>query len=1311
MIRSNVLAHFLKTGKCLFIFFIILFQFHQPVFSQTYSGTGGAITQVVDTSRFNIVVSGLSPSNIDNNFGLVSVTININHTSDRDIDCFIASPDGSMIELTTDNGSTGDNYTNTIFRYDAPVPVTSGSAPFSASYIPEGEIWRLNNGQNGNGTWQLRVIDDAINTSTGSVVNWSINFGSNPPAPFNINESNLPILIINTNGQTISDSPKIICDMGLIDNGYGNRNHITDTFNGYNGKIAIEIRGSSSQGFPKKSYGFETRDSANTSLKNDVSILGMPAEHDWVLSANYTDKSFLHNFLTYQLQNEYGHWAPHCKYVDVILNGQYWGIYVLMESIKRDDNRVNINHLHNYENSYPGISGGYIIKIDKTTGAGGGIGWTSPYPPANHPNGQTIFYQYEEPSADSITPQQQSYIQSYVDSFESALNGPNYMDSTLGYAQYIGNGSFVDFFISNEVSKNVDGYRLSTFLYKDQEKTLKAGPVWDFDIAYGNANYCGGDDTLNWAYQFPCTGDGFQIPFWWEKMMTDSNFTNELRCRWNFLRQGPLSISHLYSVIDSVAGYLNESQAWNFTVWPILGVYVWPNVPPYPVTYAGEIANMKQWLARRIQWLDDNIPGSCECQLSVSSQNATCSVNCDGVAIANGSSNYPVHYSWDNGGEADTLTSLCVGMYVLTMEDAVGCMKTDTVIINSPVSFTSSVTTTQSNCGQCNGTAAAHVGGGVGPFSYLWNNGLTADSIFDLCPGNYSVTITDSGGCAMLRSALVGGTSNVTTSVSSTGINCNGICSGSAGVTPLTGTAPFSYLWQPGGFTNASISNVCADTFVVTTTDANGCSKSDSIIITEPTSLAVSTSSVTNVLCNGNNNGSASVTASGGTPPYAYAWSPAGGNSASASNLSAGNYSVTVTDANLCTQMVNIYITEPPALTVFTSSSPAACGSSNGTATCTPSGGTPPYTYVWSPVGGNASTATNLAAGNYSVTVTDSNQCTQIANVAVNNSGAPILTLQSSTNILCHGDSTGSASVNISGGTPPFTYSWTPYGGNSATATNLPAGNYLLNVNDANNCISTLNVTITEPDAIALNLQTTNVSCFGGCNGTAITNVTGGTGAFVYQWCDTSTSPSLTGLCALNCHVQVTDANNCVVSQSFTITQPATPVVLSIAHADASCAGCPDGWASAVVNGGNSPYSYLWNTIPPQTTSLISNLLQGTYVVCVTDGNNCTLCDSIQILDASVGINEIPKQSSPVYVYPNPLSNTASFIFSLSRKQKVLLQVFDTRGKLASELVNESRISGDHIIKLNATDLSEGVYHYHFQTEERVQDGSLIIQR
>jgi subtilisin-like proprotein convertase family protein len=1281
-----------------------------PGFAQTYSGGGGSIIQLVDTSRFDISVTGLTPANIDNNFGLESVEINITHSSDRDIDCYIASPDGSMIALTTDNGGTGNDYTNTVFRFDAATAISAGSAPFNGTYRPEGDIWRLNNGQNGNGTWQLRVIDDSWNTSTGSVVNWSVTFGVNPPAPFTLTESNLPILILNTGTQTIPDDPKIIADMALIDNGIGNRNHVTDPYNGYNGKIAIEVRGSSSQMFPKKSYGFETRSMVNTAIDSNVSLVGMPSEHDWILNANYSDKSFMHNFLAYQSQREFGHWAPRCKYVDVILNGQYWGIYVLMESIKWDDERVDVNHLRTNENSFPEITGGYIVKIDKQTGSGGD-GWSSQYPPINNQNGQDIYFQYDYPDPDSITVQQQSYIQAYIDSFEDALFGPAYMDSALGYMKFIGNNSFIDYFFSNEISKNVDGYRISSYLYKDREKTLKAGPVWDYDIAYGNANYCGGDDTLNWAYLFPCTGDGSQIPAWWPRMLSDSNFTNELRCRWDFLRAGPLSDAHLNGVIDSVASYLNESQAWNFQVWPILGVYVWPNVAPYPTTFAGEVANLKQWLGRRLQWLDANLPGNCNCNLNVNFQDASCSANCDGQAIVNGASSYPLTYTWDNGAEGDTLTSLCVGIYVVTMEDAVGCMKTDTITINSPAGFTATTSLTQSVCGQCNGTASVQIAGGVAPITYLWNTGDTTTSISNLCAGNYSVTVTDATGCAVMKSVLINGSPNVTTIQASADVLCNGDCSGAASVTVTSGTQPYSYAWSPGGYTTSSSSNLCANTYFVTTTDTNGCMTVDTIVISEPAVLTAVSNASQDASCNGASDGSASVAVTGGTQPYTYTWNPSVGTTANVSGLSAGTYTVIVSDNNSCADTAVFIISEPPAITLFTSSTAASCGSSNGTATCTPSGGVAPYTYAWSPIGGTASTATNLPAGNYTIVVTDSNSCVQSAFVSVNNSGAPAMTLQSSNNVGCHGDSTGSAAVNTTGGTPPYTYAWSPAGGNGSSATGLPAGNYVITVTDGNNCISTLNVAILEPPALTASIPATNITCVGICDGAATANVTGGTSGYTYLWCNGTTASSVSALCPGSCTVQITDANNCVLTQSVTITQPATALALNTTHSDASCAGCANGWASANVSGGNGPYSYLWNTVPQQTTSLITNLLPGTYVVCITDANNCTICDSVFVLDASVGINEIASESSPVYVYPNPLSNSASFIFSLSVKQKVLLQVFDARGKLVRELINEDRTGGDHIFKLDATGMSEGVYHYHFRTEERVQDGSIIIQR
>lgn len=214
--------------------------------SQTYNGGGGAISDNLDTTYFLINVSGLSPSTINSSFGLEEICVNITHTKDRDIDMYLESPDGTIVELTTDNGDLGDDFMTTCFRQDAVTSVVNGTAPFNGSYNPEQQLSILNNGQNGNGIWKLRIYDDN-NTggNTGNVIDWRLMFSNNPASTLQLDSTNLPIVVINTNSQTIPDEPKITCDMGIIFNGIGMMNHITDPFNNYNGKIGIEIRGSS----------------------------------------------------------------------------------------------------------------------------------------------------------------------------------------------------------------------------------------------------------------------------------------------------------------------------------------------------------------------------------------------------------------------------------------------------------------------------------------------------------------------------------------------------------------------------------------------------------------------------------------------------------------------------------------------------------------------------------------------------------------------------------------------------------------------------------------------------------------------------------------------------------------------------------------------------------------------------------------------------------------------------------------------------------------------------------------------------------
>lgn len=425
--------------------------------------------------------------------------------------------------------------------------------------------------------------------------------------------SNLPIVVINTHGQQIVDDYKIIADMGIIYNGEGVRNNLTDPFNNYNGKIGIEIRGSSSQMFPKKQYAVETKDANGNDL--DVSLLGFPPEEDWILYAPYNDKSLIRDVLVYKLANDMGRYASRSKFCELVLNGEYMGIYVLFEKIKRDANRVNIKKMESTDISGDAVTGGYIIKIDKTDGENN-AGWYSTYLPFSQSSIKTL-YQYHVPKPDEIVQPQMSYIQNVIFNFETVMKySSNIADSATGYPKYIDTDSFVDFVIINELVKNVDAYRLSTYLYKDRDSRnpkIFAGPVWDFNLAFGNADYHAGWLTDGWELEYlteyqNMSGEWFLTPFWWRKLFDDTQFRNKIYARWHNLRNNILYIPRIINYVDSLTQLLEESKTRNFEKWPVLGTWVWPN---YFVgqTYEQEINYLKNWIADRINWLDQNMIG------------------------------------------------------------------------------------------------------------------------------------------------------------------------------------------------------------------------------------------------------------------------------------------------------------------------------------------------------------------------------------------------------------------------------------------------------------------------------------------------------------------------------------------------------------------------------------------------------------------------------------------------------------------------------------------------------------------------------
>jgi hypothetical protein len=410
---------------------------------------------------------------------------------------------------------------------------------------------------------------------------------------------NLPLLIIDTQGNTIEYDEKVTARMGIIDNA-GQPNNSNDPFNAYDGWIGIEFHGQSSLSFAKKSYGLETRDSLGDN--QNVSLLGLPVENDWILHGPYSDKSQMRNALAYTLAAELGRYAPGVRFCEVIINQEYRGIYILTEKIKLDNDRVDITRLQPQDITEPQVSGGYIFKKDKINEGDNII---------NLNRGQQLII--TEPKSDLIVPEQQNWLVNHLNDFEDVLY------SGGDYSAWIDVVSFADNFLMVELAKNIDGFRLSTYFYKDRNEKIVAAPVWDYNLSFGNADYNDGWIASGWYY----THIGYDNN-WWLHLVDDVYFQNLCKTRWTLLRSGPFSEEHIFNLIDNWSELLQEAQSRNFMLYPVLGIYLWPN-PGFPqsgsfgynaptdggpVSWEEEIANLKSFIHQRLLWMDENLPGT-----------------------------------------------------------------------------------------------------------------------------------------------------------------------------------------------------------------------------------------------------------------------------------------------------------------------------------------------------------------------------------------------------------------------------------------------------------------------------------------------------------------------------------------------------------------------------------------------------------------------------------------------------------------------------------------------------------------------------
>ena len=608
-----------------------------------------------------ISVNGL-PNSLDANFGLSSVCVNIQHPELNNLTLKLVAPDGTKVTLMHQIGNTDDDLISTCFD-DISSPIYYGSAPFTGSFRSTLPLGQVNNGQNPNGLWHLWIYDDVPNAGTqGSFMNATLTFGNQAAQPFTFTNSTLPIIELQTKGKAINNYTKENVVFKSYDSPLGMNDWQNDT-PAFSGTAYIEWQGWSAPGFPKKNFDFDIADSLGNKI--DVPLLGMPAENDWVLKAEYLDRTLIKNHLVFDLFQKMGRYAPRTRFCEVVLDGEYLGIYTLQEKVKRDKNRVKVDRLLPNELSLPELSGGYIYEMNNT---GSAFDWTSNYAPINDATTDyNVEFRVVYPDRDALPAQQLQYLKAFTDSFELALASPQYQDSALGYRAFVDVYSFIDFMLISEFAANYDTYGRSFFLVKEHLNDggkLKAGPPWDFDQGFGYY----WPSPQGWVWEI--TNYYWPFPFWWSKFWSDERYRRESECRWKSYRQGALSDSSVHESIDSLYQRIAPAIGRNEFVWP----------SPNGSSYHDNLNHLETWISQRLLWIDDS--------LDLYNTSFPVLPNLNDTSICAGDSldyafSHAYSYDWDPGPQGQVLAPTESGDYTLTVTDTSGCFSRKTVHIEA----------------------------------------------------------------------------------------------------------------------------------------------------------------------------------------------------------------------------------------------------------------------------------------------------------------------------------------------------------------------------------------------------------------------------------------------------------------------------------------------------------------------------------------------------------------------------------------------------------------------------------------------------
>ena len=1169
----------------------------------------------------------------------------LSHRWIDDMDIFLIGPDGQFIELTTDNGGNGGNggtmdfYLNTCFTEEATVPINSPgpfapptAVPFTGNWAPEGVWSDLWDGANKatNGTWRLQVIDDA-NGFTGTLHSWTICF--NPV--YEINYSWSPQA-----GLSCSDCPNPVA---TPDQTTTYVMTATDSYGcSVSDSIMLEIIPDLEA--PLASCGTITESSVaafwpevTAATGYEISINGGP----WMAPSDILSHTITGLALSQSVN------------ISVRAIGECPGPETSLTCTTPDCmppaltvNQVTDATCHGASDgltmvSASGGSGGpFMYELDgvnNATGAFSGLAAGNYVALAVDANGCTGSVQLTigEPQALDVQMVQTSLI---------SCNG-----QSDGVAEATVNGGTAPFdFVwdNGDVDAIADGLPAG-----DHNVVITDGNgcVTTRSIALTEPEVLGAQTTTQLVSCFggrngvaiaTATGGTLPYEYFWdalaENQRTDTAFqltagsynvtvADANGCTTNALAdvtQNPdivLSVqaqdATCNNLPDGTASVAASGGSGNFS-------YAWIDSASGFLVGASDLVSQlfegsyavvvtDEYSCRDTAQVSISAPTALDVQFIT--QAPLCTDAADGTATLTASGGTPGYqFTWsDNGAAAAPVrNNLAEGSYTVTVTDANSCVAEIAFDLTDPTPVALSTSTTSATCfGGNDATATVLATGGAGGYTYTWSSGQNGATATGLAAGSATVTVSDANGCQAVASVAVEQATALQLVLLPSDLTCFNNNSGMVTATASGGAGNYTYQWANGS-QGAIVTNLPAGNIGVTVTDGNGCQTTSITSIAQP-SPVTATAASTLVSCLGQPDGTATVTPSGGTPPYAYAWSdPIAQQTQVANGLNTGTFSVTVADANNCTITTSVSIGGTPPISLVATPSDVRCFNGNdGSINVVATGGNGNFVYTWSaPDIPQTANPTGLRAGQYSVTVTDSGGCTAIAAAGIAQPTA--LAVQASgANLICADDGTGSTQSQVSGGTPPYNYLWNT-GAGTTDLSNLQAGVYRLSVTDANGCLTIAETTLTEPAALRAEIDPIPVDCYGASTGTVSSNVTGGVQPYAYLWSTGANTPVLESIPAGTYELAITDASGCQIVETAEVLQSEAPLTANFTSKPVTCYGEGDGSIVAITTGGTPSYRYSLDGRDFRGSSTLIGLEAGTYNVYVLDAKGCLFAQS-----------------------------------------------------------------------------------------------------